>query len=30
MAMQAWLETDDAGRQFLVRTGTGVVTVMDC
>jgi hypothetical protein len=26
--MQAWLETDDRGRQFLVRTGTGVVTAV--
>lgn len=26
--MQAWLETDDRGRQFLVRTGTGVVTAI--
>lgn len=26
--MQAWLETDDTGRQFLVRTGTGVVTAI--
>ena len=26
--MQAWLEVDDHGRQFLVRTGTGVVTAV--
>ena len=26
--MQAWLEVDDVGRQFLVRTGTGVVTAV--
>lgn len=26
--MQAWLDTDDSGRQFLVRTGTGVVTAI--
>lgn len=26
--MQAWLETDERGRQYLVRTGTGVVTAV--
>ena len=26
--MQAWLETDDRGRQVLVRSGTGVVTAV--
>lgn len=26
--MQAWFETDAAGRQYLVRTGTGVVTAI--
>jgi hypothetical protein len=26
--MQAWLDIDDDGRQFLVRTGTGVVTAV--
>jgi hypothetical protein len=26
--MQAWLETDEAGQQVLVRTGTGVVTAI--
>jgi hypothetical protein len=28
MVMQAWLEDDAQGRQFLVRTGTGVVTAV--
>jgi hypothetical protein len=26
--MQAWLDTDDRGRQVLVRSGTGVVTAI--
>lgn len=26
--MQAWIEVDDRGRQYLVRTGTGVVTAV--
>lgn len=26
--MQTWVETDGQGRQFLVRTGTGVVTAV--
>ena len=26
--MQAWFETDASGRQYLVRTGTGVVTAI--
>ncbi len=26
--MQAWLEADDAGRQYMVRSGTGVVTAV--
>lgn len=26
--MQTWVETDGLGRQFLVRTGTGVVTAV--
>lgn len=26
--MQSWVETDDRGRQFLVRSGTGVVTAV--
>lgn len=26
--MQAWVETDGQGRQYLVRTGTGVVTAV--
>ncbi len=26
--MQAWLELDDRGREYLVRTGTGVVTAV--
>ena len=26
--MQTWMETDGEGRQFLVRTGTGVVTAV--
>lgn len=28
MTMQAWLDIDDQGRQYLVRTGTGVVTAV--
>ena len=26
--MQAWVEVDDRGRQYLVRSGTGVVTAV--
>ena len=26
--MQTWVEVDDRGRQYLVRTGTGVVTAV--
>ena len=26
--MQTWVETDGQGRQYLVRTGTGVVTAV--
>jgi hypothetical protein len=26
--MQSWLEVDESGRQYLVRTGTGVVTAV--
>ena len=26
--MQTWVEVDDCGRQYLVRTGTGVVTAV--
>ncbi len=26
--MQTWVESDDRGRQYLVRTGTGVVTAI--
>jgi hypothetical protein len=26
--MQAWTEVDDQGRQYLVRTGTGVITAV--
>jgi hypothetical protein len=28
MTMQAWLDSDEQGRQFLVRTGTGVVSAV--